>query len=61
MQVRIIDNYNQKDVDRFVEFPYKLYANNKQWVPPLSPPGRSSIERSIPFMSILMQLPGGGG
>jgi phage anti-repressor protein len=30
-----VDTSNKKQVKRFVEFPYKHYANNKQWVPPL--------------------------
>jgi hypothetical protein len=45
MQVRVIDNYNQKDVDKFVELPYNLYAHNKQWVPPLLSSARKILNR----------------
>jgi len=30
-----IDTESKKDVQRFVEFPYRLYKDCKQWVPPL--------------------------
>jgi hypothetical protein len=45
MQVRIIDTYNQQDVDRFVNFPYQLYAGSKQWVPPLLSSARKILNR----------------
>ena len=35
MQVCIVDSENSKDVDKFVDLPFRLYAENKQWVPPL--------------------------
>jgi hypothetical protein len=35
MQVRIIDTENSKDVNKFVDLPFRLYADNNQWVPPL--------------------------
>jgi len=35
MKIRKIDLNNQKDVQKFVRFPFKLYKNCKQWVPPL--------------------------
>ena len=45
MQVRIIDTYNQQDVDKFVELPYRLYADSKQWVPPLLSSARKILNR----------------
>jgi ribosomal protein S18 acetylase RimI-like enzyme len=35
MQVRFIDTENAKEVNEFVDLPFRLYANNKLWVPPL--------------------------
>ena len=35
MPVRLLDKNNPKDVDKIVDFPYELYKNNPQWVPPL--------------------------
>jgi GNAT superfamily N-acetyltransferase len=45
MQVRIIDTSNPKDVEKFVQLPYHLYANNKQWVPPLLSSARKVLDR----------------
>ncbi|MFL7893112.1 MAG: hypothetical protein AB8I56_13720, partial [Anaerolineales bacterium] len=45
MQVRIIDTYNQQDVDRFVNLPFQLYAGSKQWVPPLLSSARKILNR----------------
>jgi hypothetical protein len=35
MRVRKLDTEDKKDVRQFVEFPFELYANCLQWVPPL--------------------------
>ena len=35
MQVRKLDTDNPLDVDRFIDFPFELYKDNQQWVPPL--------------------------
>ena len=45
MQVRIIDTYNQQDVDKFVKLPFHLYAGSKQWVPPLLSSARKILNR----------------
>lgn len=45
MQVRIIDSYNKGDVDKFVNLPYRMYADNKQWVPPLLSSARKILNR----------------
>jgi len=45
MQVRIIDTYNQGDVDKFVLLPFQLYANTEQWVPPMRSSARKILNR----------------
>jgi GNAT superfamily N-acetyltransferase len=35
MKIRKLDIHSKQDVDQFVMFPYKLYADCPQWVPPL--------------------------
>jgi hypothetical protein len=35
MKIRKIDLNNKKDVKKFIMFPFKLYKNCNQWVPPL--------------------------
>ncbi len=35
IRVRQIDTQNRRDVNRFVDFPYRLYKGHPQWVPPL--------------------------
>ena len=35
MPVRLLDTNDPKDVEKFVDFPFELYKNNQQWVPPL--------------------------
>ena len=48
MQVRFIDTENSKDVDKFVDFPFRLYAENHQWVPPLVSSARKILNREKP-------------
>ena len=45
MRVRIIDTYNKQDVNKFVELPYRLYAGNENWVPPLLSSARKILNR----------------
>lgn len=35
MKIKKIDINSKKDVDQWVMFPFELYKNNQQWVPPL--------------------------
>jgi hypothetical protein len=35
IKIELVDPKNKKQVDRFIKFPFKLYKDNKQWVPPL--------------------------
>jgi GNAT superfamily N-acetyltransferase len=46
MQVRIIDTENTKDVDKFVDLPFQLYQENKQWVPPLISSAKKILNRN---------------
>ncbi len=43
MQIRAIDVRNRKDIRRFVDFPFELYAGNDRWSPPL----RSGVRRTL--------------
>lgn len=45
MQVRILDTNNPKDVEKFVDFPFRLYKDNKQWVPPLVSSAKKILNR----------------
>jgi hypothetical protein len=45
MQARIIDTENPKDVNKFVDLPFQLYAENKQWVPPLVSSAKKILNR----------------
>ena len=42
---RQIDTRNKRDVETFVRFPFKLYANHPQWVPPLLIDVRLALNR----------------
>jgi GNAT superfamily N-acetyltransferase len=46
MQVRIIDTENPKDVDKFVELPFRLYKDNNRWVPPLVSSAKKMLNRN---------------
>jgi hypothetical protein len=35
MKIRKLDIHSEKDVNQWVMFPFELYKDNKQWVPPL--------------------------
>jgi hypothetical protein len=43
MQIRAIDVRNRRDIRRFVDFPFELYAGNDRWSPPL----RSGVRRTL--------------
>ena len=45
MQIRQIETTNKSDVQRFVRFPFDLYANTPQWVPPLLSDAASMLDR----------------
>ena len=50
MQVHRIDTTRKRDVCRFIRFPFKLYRNCPQWVPPLIPEMKLSLDRArYPF------------
>lgn len=35
LTIKTVDLSNRKDVHRFIEFPFKIYRNDPNWVPPL--------------------------
>ena len=35
MKIRKLDTNNSKDRNLFLDFPFQLYKNTPQWVPPL--------------------------
>lgn len=43
MRVRQLDTDSRRDVNTFVRFPFRLYRNCRQWVPPLI----SDVKRSL--------------
>lgn len=45
MEIRKLDTENRWEVDRFVEFPFKLYRFCAQWVPPLVSGLRAGLDR----------------
>lgn len=45
MQVRKLDTDNPLDVDKFVNFPFELYKDNQQWVPPLVSSAKKVLNR----------------
>lgn len=45
MLVRKLNTENLNDVDKFVEFPFQLYSDNKQWVPPLVSSAKKILNR----------------
>ncbi|MEN8098506.1 MAG: hypothetical protein ABFQ89_05480 [Chloroflexota bacterium] len=45
IQVRCVDTNSREDVNRFVNFPFDLYRDNKQWVPPLIGGARAMLDR----------------
>jgi GNAT superfamily N-acetyltransferase len=50
MRVRKIDTSRAQDVRQFVDFPFKLYRDSPQWVPPLVPDMKLALNRDeYPF------------
>jgi GNAT superfamily N-acetyltransferase len=50
MQVRKLDTTKGRDVRAFVQFPFELYRDCSQWVPPLLPDMRAALnKRRYPF------------
>ncbi|HQE93000.1 MAG TPA: hypothetical protein PLH19_07610 [Anaerolineae bacterium] len=45
MQVRPLDTENRRDIRRFVEFPFTLYADCPQWMPPLAASVKAVLDR----------------
>jgi GNAT superfamily N-acetyltransferase len=46
MRVRQLDTENKEDVRQFVEFPFDLYRDCPQWVPPLVSDSRDILNRN---------------
>lgn len=45
MRIRKIDTTNRRDVTSFINYPFGLYADCEQWVPPLVSGVRDSLDR----------------
>ena len=45
VEIRKVDTTDQKDVGRFVNFPFRLYRGCPQWVPPLVSSARKQLNR----------------
>jgi len=45
INVQLIDTYSKKHVKKFVEFPFSLYADCPQWVPPFRSDIRTMLDR----------------
>jgi hypothetical protein len=44
MHIRRLDPSNRRDVHRYIEFPFRLYAGSKLWVPPFVAEVRSQLD-----------------
>jgi GNAT superfamily N-acetyltransferase len=44
--IKLIEVKNNRDLNRFIEFPYKLYRKHPYWVPPLRFDERNTLLRS---------------
>jgi hypothetical protein len=49
MQVRRLDITHPRDVHQFIRFPFELYRNCEQWVPPLIPDMKQALNIKYPF------------
>lgn len=45
IQVRTLDTENRRDVNAWVDLPFRLYAGNPYWVPPLVSEAKSQLNR----------------
>ena len=45
LNIEKVDTDNRKQVKRFVELPYRIYANCLQWVPPLNVDAYNQLDR----------------
>jgi hypothetical protein len=45
MKIRRLDVRNRRDVRRFIDFPFQLYARNDRWSPPLRSGVRPTLDR----------------
>jgi len=45
MKVRRLDTENRRDIRRFVEFPFDLYEDCPQWMPPLVSSVKATLDR----------------
>lgn len=46
MKIRLIDTFNKKDVNKFIQLPFKLYRDHPCWVPPLISDMRFNLDRN---------------
>lgn len=46
MQIRMLSTANRRDVEQFVGFPFELYRDCPQWVPPLVSDAKRNLNRS---------------
>jgi len=44
-RIHRVDTENRRDVERFVRFPFRLYRDCPQWVPPLLSSARKQLDR----------------
>jgi len=50
MRIQRVDPANRRDVSRFVGFPFRLYSDHPQWVPPFLHEARAELDpRRHPF------------
>lgn len=43
--IQAVDTADRREVERFVQFPFRLYRNCPQWVPPLVSSARKQLDR----------------
>jgi GNAT superfamily N-acetyltransferase len=49
-QIHEVDTHNSKHIKRFLDFPFQLYRDCPQWVPPMAAPARLQLDRQrYPF------------
>jgi len=50
MEIKQIDSANAHDTKRFFDFPFRLYRNTPQWVPPMASERKSLCCRFYYFL-----------